>query len=101
MADSRRLMIPDPSLITTDVIMTSLLLWKIICVIAYFLILPDFLLFKFFCALRLKINEFGFCQKIQHYEVIMTPNYVIVSIMICLDVENYEYIILCNFVALS
>ena len=45
----RWLMIPDPSLITTDVIMTSLLLWKIICVIAYFLILPDFLLFTFLC----------------------------------------------------
>ena len=99
MADSRWLMIPDPSLITTDVIMTSLLLWKIICVIAYFLILPDFLLFIF--AFRLKIDEFGFCQKIQQYEVIMTSNYVIVSIMICLDVGNYEYIILCNFVALS
>ena len=31
----------------------------------------------------------------------MTSNYVIVSIMICLDVGNVEYIILCNFVAVS
>ena len=54
-----------------------------------------------FCALRGKIDEFGFCQKIQHYEVIMTSNYVIVSIMICLDAGNDEYIILYNFVAVS
>ena len=54
-----------------------------------------------FCVLKGKIDEFGFCQKIQHYEVIMTSNYVIVSIMICLDVGNDEYIILYNFVAVS
>ena len=41
--------------------------------------------------------EFGFCQKTQHYDFIMASNYVIVSIKLCLDVANYEYIILCNF----
>ena len=59
------------------------------------------LLIIYVFVLRGKIDEFGLCQKIQHYDVIMTSNYVIVSVMICLDVGNDEYIILCNFVAVS
>ena len=36
--------------------------------------------------------EFRFCQI-----KIMTSNFVIVAISVCLDVGNEEYIILCNF----
>ena len=36
--------------------------------------------------------EFGFCQKIQQYDVKITLNYVTVSIT-----GNDEYIILCKF----
>ena len=41
--------------------------------------------------------EFEFCQCIQQYDVIMTSNYVIVSVKLCLKVGNNDYIILCNF----
>ena len=40
---------------------------------------------------------FGFYQQIQHKDVIMTSNYVILSIMSFLEVENDKYIIMCNF----
>ena len=40
---------------------------------------------------------FEFYQQTQHKDVIMTSNYVILSIMSFLKVENEKYIIMCNF----
>ena len=53
MVDRRWWMIPVPSLIIKDIIMASLLLLKIIYVLANFLILQETLLFKYFFALWL------------------------------------------------
>ena len=41
--------------------------------------------------------EFGFCQYIQQYDVIMTSNFVIISVKLCLNVGNNDYITVCNF----
>ena len=85
-----------PFLVITDVIMTSLLLLTIIYVLANVLVLSQTLLFKYFplCPLW---GKFGFCQQIQQYDVITTLDYVIVSSKRCSEVENNEYIIVCNF----
>ena len=40
---------------------------------------------------------FEFYQQTQHKDVTMTSNYVILSIMSFLKVENDKYIIMCNF----
>ena len=65
MAHSGWQMVPDPSLIINDVIMTSLLLLKISYVLANFLVLSDTLLFEYFLLQGKKLMEVGFCQKIQ------------------------------------
>ena len=75
-------------------IITSLLLKD---VLANCLILPDTLLSKYDFWLWGKIDGIGFCQLIQQYDVIMTLNYVIMSIKLCLDVENDKGISLYNF----
>ena len=42
--------------------------------------------------------ELGFCQQIQQYDVtVMTSNYVIVPIKLCLVVGNDERFLLCDF----
>ena len=41
--------------------------------------------------------EFGICKNIHQYDVQMTSNYVKMSIKLCLNVGNEDYIILCNF----
>ena len=53
MADPRCRMVPDPSFTMNDVIMTSLLLFKIINVFTIFLILSDALLFRQTASLSL------------------------------------------------
>ena len=48
MVDLRwRILVPDPSLIINDVIVTSLILLKIIYVLANFFILSDLSMFRF------------------------------------------------------
>ena len=76
--------------------MTSLLLLKIINVLANFLILPDALLFQYFSLWRKFIIDGIKILQIS-LNVIMTSNYVIVSIKLFHDVGNDEYIIPCNF----
>ena len=53
MVDPRCRMVPDPSFTMNDVIMTSLLLFKIINVFTIFLILSDTLLFRQIASLSL------------------------------------------------
>ena len=53
MADPRCRIVPDPSFTMNDVIMTSLLLFKIINVFTIFLILSDTLLFRQIASLSL------------------------------------------------
>lgn len=43
------------------------------------------------------LTEFGVCQWIQQYAVVIKSYYVSQSIRLCLEVENDEYIMLCNF----
>ena len=74
----------------------SLLLLKIISVLANFLILWDPLLFKCFSLWGEKLMEVWFYQWIQQHDVIMTSNYVIVWIKLCLNVGSNEFITLCN-----
>ena len=74
-------MIPVPSYIMNNVIVTSLLLLKVINVLVNFLMLSNFLLY---------LSNF-------QCDVIITSNYVIVSMTLCLDIGNDEYIILGNF----
>ena len=62
MADPRWRMVPDLFFIINDVIMTSLLLFKAINLLAIFLILSDTLLFKYFSFRGEKLMELGFCQ---------------------------------------
>lgn len=81
MADPRWRMIPVPSYIMNNVIVTSLLLLKVINVLVNFLMLSNFLLY---------LSNF-------QCDVIITSNYVIVSMTLCLDIGNDEYIILGNF----
>ena len=73
MADPRCRMVPDPSFTINDVIMTSLIWFKIINVFTIFLILSDTLLFRQIASLNLHVMPAG------------------------VDVENNEYIILSNF----
>ena len=51
-----------------------------------FLISLDTSIFKSISALLPLWEKFGFCQYIQQYDVLMTSNYVMVSIKLCLDV---------------
>ena len=81
MADPRWRMVPVPSYIMNNVIVTSLLLLKVINVLVNFLMLSNFLLY---------LSNF-------QCDVIITSNYVIVSMTLCLDIGNDEYIILGNF----
>ena len=76
--------------------MTSLLLLKIINVLANFLILPDALLFQDFSLWRKFIIDWIEILQIS-LNVIMTSNCVIVSMKLFHDVGNDEYIIPCNF----
>ena len=64
-------------------------LFKIINVSANFLILSDTLLLEYFSLWR-KHYGIVFSQLIQQHDFTMTSNYVIliVSIKLCLDVEN-------------
>ena len=55
MADPRCRMVPDPSFAMNDVIMTSLLLFKIINVFTIFLILSDTLIFRQIASLSLSL----------------------------------------------
>ena len=43
------------------------------------------------------LKEFGFCQKIQQYDVTMTSDYVIVSIKLYPEGGNDDYINVRNF----
>ena len=52
-----------------NVIMTSLLFWKVLNVLANFLILWDTLIYHDFFALWLLWKESGYCQSIQQYGV--------------------------------
>ena len=97
MADPRWRMVPVPYYIMNNVIVTSLLLLKVINVLVNFLMLSNFLPhlsnFPFMVALRgIRIR-----QGMEQCDVIMTSNYVIVSITLCLNIGNDEYIILGNF----
>ena len=65
-----------------------------ITAIASFLISSGTLLFEYF-SLWEKNYGIGFGHQIQQYNFIVTSNYFFVSIKLCLDVGNKEYIILC------
>lgn len=85
-------------LIVNDVIMTSLLLLKIIDVLANLFIFSNTQLFKVFFALSEKIS--GILQINSTIWVIFTLNFKSNcsnhGIKLCLDVANDEYVILCN-----
>ena len=97
MADSRWQIFAVLYLVINDIIITSLLLLKIIFVLANFLNLSKTVGFKSVFALYLVWEKFGFCQSIQQYDVIMTSDDVIMSIKSCPEVGNDEKIILCGF----
>lgn len=72
-------MVPDPSLIINDVIMTSLLLLNIIYVLANFFVLSDTSLFEYFSLQGKKIDGSWILPKNSTNDFIMTSNYVIVQ----------------------
>lgn len=43
------------------------------------------------------LKKFGFCQKIQQYDVMLTSDNVTLSIKLSPDVANDKYVTLCNF----
>ena len=97
MADPRWRMVPVPSYIMNNVIVTSLLLLKVINVLVNFLMLSNFLLYLSNFPFMVTLRGIRIRQGIEQCDVIMTSNYVIVSINLCLDIGNDEYIILDNF----
>ena len=97
MADLRWRMVPVPSYIMNNVIVTSLLLLKVINVLVNFLMLSNFLLYLSNFPLMVTLRGIRIRQEIEQCDVIITSNYVIVSMTLCLDIGNDEYIILGNF----
>ena len=97
MADPRWRMVPVPSYIMNNVIVTSLLLLKVINVLVNFLMLSNFLLYLSNFPLMVTLRGIRIRQEIEQCDVIITSNYVIVSMTLCLDIGNDEYIILGNF----
>ena len=73
--------------------MTSLVVLKILYVLAIFLILSDTLLFKYFSIYVYFGGGLDFAKNSQ-YDVIITSDYDIVSIKLCLEVGNDMYIVL-------
>ena len=97
MADPRWRMVPVPSYVINNVIVTSLLLLKVINVLVNFLMLSNFLLYLSNFPFMVTLRGTWIRQRIEQCVVIMTSNYVILSITVCLDIGNDEYIILGNF----
>ena len=97
MADPRWRMVPVPSYVINNVIVTSLLLLKVINVLVNFLMLSNFLLYLSNFPFMVTLRVTWIRQRIEQCDVIMTSNYVILSITVCLDIGNDEYIILGNF----
>ena len=97
MADPRWRMVPVPSYIMNNVIVTSLLLLKVINVLVNFLMLSNFLPYLSNFPFMVTLRGIRIRQGMEQCDVIMTSNYVIVSITLCLNIGNDEYIILGNF----
>ena len=97
MADPRWRMVPVPSYIMNNVIVTSLLLLKVTNVLVNFLMSSKFLLYLSNFPFTVTLRGIRIRQGIEQCDVIMTSNYVIVSITLCLDIGNDQYIILGNF----
>ena len=60
------------------------------------LILSETLLFKYFSLYVYPEGNFDFANRFQQYDIIMTSDYVIMSIKLYPEVGNDEYIIVCN-----
>ena len=97
MADPRWRMVPVPSYIMNNVIVTSLLLLKVTNVLVTFLMSSNFLLYLSNFPFTVTLRGLRIRRGIEQCDVMMTSNYVIVSITLCLDIGNDEYIILGNF----
>ena len=101
MADPRWRMVPVPSYIMNNVIVTSLLLLKVINVLVNFFMLSNFLPYLSNFPFMVTLRGIRIRQGMEQCVVIMTSNYVIVSITLCLNIGNDEYIILGNFGGVS
>ena len=97
MADPRWRMVPVPSYTMNNVIVTSLLLLKVTNVLVNFLMSSNFLVYLSNFPFTVTLRRIRIRQGIEQCDVMMTSNYVIVSITLCLDIGNDEYIILGNF----